>query len=129
MAKKLPIHLKRISITREATLDFALSPFPTFPEALRARFPDLKTWELKLDEWRRRSEGDLRRLSTDLREFREESVEEALTTLIESRPQISIPKQGPPTWDEILNKPDCFPACEVAESPEPVVWTFTVNGF
>lgn len=68
MATTLPDSLKRISVQRGSTLDFAMPPFPPLPDSIKYRYPEMKAWELRMDEWRRTVDGLLRNITTPEKE-------------------------------------------------------------
>lgn len=68
MGNTLPDQLNRIAVQRGSTLDFAMPPFPPLPTVIKLRYPEMKQWELRMDEWRRTVDGLLRNITTPQKE-------------------------------------------------------------
>lgn len=68
MATEIPKSLLRIATQRGSTLDFQLPPFPPLPDTVLRRFPELRDWSLRVDDWRRTLAGLIRETTSPLRD-------------------------------------------------------------
>lgn len=115
-----------MAVTRRAELDFTLPERADLPEEVLKRFPSLQQWAQQEAERIRMLEQTLRELVTAVREDIEQPVASSTTVA-------AVPDSRVVTWDSIIGKPECFPACAVPGGPggppgEPFGFVYTVNG-